>query len=189
MARTSASLLLRLWSSLRRSALCMTGPKKVHVNNCIRVKDKVRPLTAGELRSLMREKHALKEGCKQFVLMGDVSKAHHRVKVRRRDWGTGQGVGQHCEHVRCLFCWVLVARVAAALLVRLFYYILSLAGDQDALLNADDLFTTAGTKQGRRLARRGSGASSAEVTHVTGWATGSISRIMRWASRGLEQTG
>ena len=39
------------------------------------------------------------------------------------------------------------ARVAAALLVRLFYYILSLAGDQDALLYADDLFTTAGTKQ------------------------------------------
>ena len=50
-------------------------------------------------------------------------------------------MGQHCGHVRCLFCWVL----AAAL--RLFFHILSAAGDQDALLYADDLFTTAGTKQ------------------------------------------
>ena len=45
------------------------GTSKVHVNNCTRVKDQVRSPTAGELRSLMREKHALKEGCKQFVLV------------------------------------------------------------------------------------------------------------------------
>ena len=33
------------------------------------------------------------------------------------------------------------------LLMRLFCYVLSLVGDQDALLYADDLFCIAGTKQ------------------------------------------
>ena len=34
------------------------GTNKVHVNTCIRVKDQVRSPTAGELRSLMRERVA-----------------------------------------------------------------------------------------------------------------------------------
>ena len=63
------------------------GTNKVHVNNCIRVTDQARSPTAGEIRSLMREKFAAKNGCKQFLLLGDVSKAHRRIKIRRQDWG------------------------------------------------------------------------------------------------------
>ena len=97
--------------------MCMTGPIR---------STQVRSPTAGELRSLMREKDALKECCKQFVLVGDVSKAHRRVK------------GPPARHVPGLCrlgpgkVWVNTvdtygvssagywwARVAAALLVRL----------------------------------------------------------------------
>ena len=86
------------------------------------------------------------------------------------------------------------ARVAAALLVRLFHYILSPAGDQDALLHADDLFTTVGTKQeivdigAMLLIWEALGTPWKWCKFRRGYsckATGSISRIMRWASRGL----
>ena len=33
------------------------GTNKIHINNCIRVRDRVRSPTAGELRALMRDKH------------------------------------------------------------------------------------------------------------------------------------
>ena len=50
------------------------GTNKIHVNNCIRVRDRVRSPTAGELRALMREKYEKKNRCKLFLLVGDVSK-------------------------------------------------------------------------------------------------------------------
>ena len=82
--------------------------------------------------------------------MGDVSKAHRRVKVRREDWGW-----QACRlepgrvWLNCVgtygissagYWW---ARLSGAILVRLFYYILSSSGGQEALLFADDLLMVA----------------------------------------------
>ena len=63
------------------------GTHGVGVNNRIKVRDQVKSPTAGEIRSLMREKHGQRRGVKQFLLMDDVSKAHRRVKVREQDWG------------------------------------------------------------------------------------------------------
>ena len=63
------------------------GTHGVGVNNRIKVLDQVKSPTAGEIRALMREKHEMNSGNKQFLLMGDVSKAHRRVKVRKQDWG------------------------------------------------------------------------------------------------------
>ena len=61
------------------------GSHKVHVNHRIRVKDQVRCPGAGELRTLILERVAA--GIKSFAILGDVSKAHRRIKVREADWG------------------------------------------------------------------------------------------------------
>ena len=63
------------------------GTHGVGINNRIKVRDQVRSPTAGEIISLMREKYEQNAGVKQFILMGDVSKAHRRIKVRKQDWG------------------------------------------------------------------------------------------------------
>ena len=130
------------------------GTNKVHVNNCIRVRDQCRSPTAGELRSLMREKYVRHGGNKRFILVGDVSKAHRRVKVRSCDWGF-----QACR-LEPGKLWVNTvgtygvssagywwSRLSSGLLVRLFYYVLTQAGEQDTLLYADDIFMDAGRTQ------------------------------------------
>ena len=112
----------------------------------MKVRDQVKTQTAGELRTLMREKPG-----KQFLVAGDVSKAHRRVKVRREDWGL-----QACRlkpgmvWLNCVgtygvtsagYWW---ARLAASTLVRFFYYILASSGAPDCLLFADDLLVILG---------------------------------------------
>ena len=104
------------------------GTHRVLVNHRIRVRDQARSPTAGEIRTLMRERQEDYGGARQFALLGDVSKAHRRVVVRRADWGL-----QACRlspgsvWVDCVgtygigsagYGW---ARLAAGLLVRLFY--------------------------------------------------------------------
>ena len=62
------------------------GSNGVHVNHRIRPRDQVRSPGAGELRAILRSKAAL--GKKLFVVSGDVSKAHRRIKIRQEDWGS-----------------------------------------------------------------------------------------------------
>jgi hypothetical protein len=58
---------------------------KVHVNHRIKVRDQIRCPGAGDIRTILRER--VSAGVKSFGIMGDVSKAHRRVKVREQDWG------------------------------------------------------------------------------------------------------
>ena len=58
---------------------------KVQVNHRIRVMDQLRYPAAGDLRTLMKERLAL--GVRSFGLVGDVHKAHRRIKIRPEDWG------------------------------------------------------------------------------------------------------
>ena len=93
----------------------------------------------------MREKHGERQGLRQFLLMGDVSKAHRRVKVRKQDWGY-QACRLHPGRVwlNCVGTYGISSagywwgRLAAGALVRLFYYLVSGVGDQDMLLYSDD---------------------------------------------------
>ena len=127
------------------------GTHGVKVNSRIRVQDQVKSPTAGEIRTLMKERYQDTGGSKQFVLVGDVSKAHRRVMVRRQDWGW-----QACRlqegriWVNCVgtygmssagYWW---ARLSSSVLIRLFYYLLASSGLQDALLFADDILMIAG---------------------------------------------
>ena len=118
------------------------GSNGVKINNRIRLRDQVRTPTAGELRTIMRER----EG-NQFMIVGDVSKAHRRVKVRQEDWGY-QACRLRPGHVwlNCVgtygvssagYWW---SRLAAGALVRMFYLILAASGGQDCLLFADDIW-------------------------------------------------
>ena len=63
------------------------GTHGVAVNNRIRVRDQARSPTAGEIKTLMREKQRLHGGARRFVFVGDIASAHRRVKVRPEDWG------------------------------------------------------------------------------------------------------
>ena len=122
------------------------GTHGVKVNQRIRVQDQTRSPTAGELRTLLKERYSEGENNKHILIVGDVSKAHRRVKIRRADWGY-----QACRlergkiWVNCVGTYGLASagywwsRLAAALLVRVFYYVLASSGNQDALLFADDL--------------------------------------------------
>ena len=127
------------------------GTHGVKVNTRIRVRDQTRTPSAGELRTLMRERHASTGGRRHFLLVGDVAKAHRRVKVRKEDWGW-----QACRlvpgkiWVNCVgtygissagYWW---SRLAGAVLVRFFYYLAMASGEQEALLFADDLLMMAG---------------------------------------------
>ena len=100
---------------------------KVHVNHRIKVRDQIRCTGAGDIRTILRER--VSAGVKSFGIMGDVSKAHRRVKVREQDWGY-----QACQLeagkvwvnkvdayglTSASYWW---ARFAAAVLVRLCHY-------------------------------------------------------------------
>ena len=102
----------------------------------------------------MREKHERSQGLKQFLLMGDVSKAHRRVKVKEEDWGY-QACRLHPGKVwvNCVGTYGIASagywwgRLAAGLLVRLFYYLVGGTGDQDMFLYSDDFLITAGSQE------------------------------------------
>ena len=133
------------------------GSHKVHVNHRIKVRDQLRCPGAGDIRTILRERVA--DGVKSFGIMGDVSKAHRRVKVREQDWGY-----QACQleagkvwvnrvgtygMASAAYWW---GRVAAATLVRLCHY---LAGNQvplEILLYVDDHIMLACDKAGIVLA-------------------------------------
>ena len=85
------------------------------------------------------------------MLVGDVSKAHRRVKVRRQDWGF-QACRLRPGHVwlNCVGTYGVASagywwsRLSASILVRFFYYVLSASGNQDCLLFADDILILMG---------------------------------------------
>jgi len=117
------------------------GTHGVHVNHRIRVQDQARGPTAGEIKALMREKMETSSGARQFLILGDISKAHRRIKIRFSEWGyQACRVEEGCTWVNCVgtygvasagYWW---ARMAAAVIIRLGYYLLSTSGDQDLLL-------------------------------------------------------
>ena len=57
----------------------------VHANHRIKVRDQVRRPGVGELRQFIREKRM--KGAKAFMILGDVSKAYRRIKIKEQDWG------------------------------------------------------------------------------------------------------
>ena len=56
----------------------------IHVNHNIRPKDQVKCPGAGELITVLEELR--EKNVKAFCIMGDASKAHRRIKVRKSDW-------------------------------------------------------------------------------------------------------
>jgi hypothetical protein len=126
---------------------------KVHVNHRIKVRDQIRCPGAGDIRTILRERVCA--GVKSFAIMGDVSKAHRRVKIQEQDWGY-----QACQLepgkiwinkvgtygvTSASYWW---ARFAAASLVRLCHYV---AGNQhplDIMLYVDDHIMLACDKLG-----------------------------------------
>ena len=104
----------------------------------------------GEIRQVLADLR--KTGKKGVCLLGDIKKAHRRIKIRRRDWGF-----QACR-LRPGRVWVNKvgtygmnpaayhwARFASATLVRLGHYLLGEELQVELLLFADDLFSLATT--------------------------------------------
>ena len=129
------------------------GSNKVHVNHRIRVRDQLRCPGAGELKTIVRETKM--EGSRLFAVLGDVSKAHRRIKIRPADWGY-----QACKLTKgtvwlnkvgtygmgsAAYWW---GRAAAAFLVRLGYYLAGKANAVELLLYADDFLWAARRKSG-----------------------------------------
>ena len=125
------------------------GTHHVHVNNRIKVRDQLRCPGAGELRALMQEKADV--GGKFFGILGDISKAHRRIKVRESDWRfqacrLEEGriwintVGTY--GIASASYWF--GRFAAATIVRLGYYVAGQDADVEILLYADDYLLLAG---------------------------------------------
>ena len=120
----------------------------VHINHRIRVRDQLHFPGAGDLRQLLGELQD--RGQRVFALLGDVSQAHRQIKVVERDWGLQAcrlqqgrlwintvgtyGVGS------AGYWW---GRLAAAVLVRLLYYLIGTRWSPEFLLYADDLFSVA----------------------------------------------
>ena len=103
-------------------------------------KDKIRlfhdaTLVPGEMRTLPREWQERRGGAKMFVVIGDASKAHRRIKVKKRigDTRLADTVGTYGLALAGYY-W---ARLASGVVVRLFHYLLG-SGDQEILLFADD---------------------------------------------------
>ena len=119
------------------------GSHKVHVNHRIRVKDQIRCPGAGELRTLIQERMAL--GAKSFAILGDVSKAHRRIKVKKADWGyqacqlnpgsVGLNTVSTYGMSPAAYWW---GRFAAAVLVRLGHYVSGAKSSLELLLYVDD---------------------------------------------------
>ena len=92
-------------------------------------------------------------GRKPFVVAGDVSKAHRRIKIRKEDWGY-----QACR-LRAWKVWLNRvgtygmtpafyhrARASAAAIVRLTHYLLGARYPLELLLYSDDFVFAADTK-------------------------------------------
>ena len=111
---------------------------KVQVNNRIRVRDQARSPGARERRTLLREWQERRGGAKMFAVIGDASKAHRRIMVKKEDWGC-----QACrlEPGRVWLNTVgtyglasagyYLARLASGVVVRLFYYLLGTCSMSD----------------------------------------------------------
>ena len=119
------------------------GSNGVHVNHRIRPRDQVRYPGAGELRTILRSKAAANK--KLFVVAGDVSKAHRRVKIREEDWGYQacrlrpgrvwlNRVGTY-GMTPASYHW---SRAAAGVIVRLTHYLLGGLLPLELLLFSDD---------------------------------------------------
>jgi len=119
------------------------GSNQVLVNHKIRVRDQTRCPGAGELRTLIQER--LARGLKSFAILGDVSKAHRRIKVKKEDWGL-----QACQldpgtvwvntvgtygMGSAAYYW---ARFGAGVLVRLPHYVAGKEDSLEILLYVDD---------------------------------------------------
>jgi len=111
------------------------GSNQVLVNHKMRVRDQTRCHGAGKLRTLVQER--LASGLKFFAILGGVSKALRRIKVKKEDWGVQacqldpgtawvNTVGTYGMGAAAYY-W---ARFGAAVLVRLPYYV---AGKDDSL--------------------------------------------------------
>ena len=119
------------------------GSNKVHVNHRIKVLDQVRCPGAGELRAILRER--AEAGRRSFAILGDVSKAHRRIKVQASDWGyqacqidAGKvwlnKVGTYGMNPAA-YWW---GRLAAAVIIRLPYYLAGKDSLVEFLLYVDD---------------------------------------------------
>ena len=117
---------------------------RVHINHKIKPRDQLRCPGAGELLTLLVEWR--ESDTKVFMLMGDASKAHRRIKIREADWGY-QGCRTRKGRVwlnqvgtygfgSAAYWW---GRFAAASLVRL-AQCLANGIPIEALLYADDFF-------------------------------------------------
>ena len=51
------------------------------------MRDRARSPGAGEMRTLLREWQEWRGGAKMFAVIGDASKAHRKIKVKKEDWG------------------------------------------------------------------------------------------------------
>ena len=129
------------------------GSNNVHVNHRIRVRDQLRCPGAGELKTIMQE--SKREGSRLFSILGDVSKAHRRIKIHPKDWGY-----QACKLTKgtvwlnkvgtygigsAAYWW---GRAAAGFLVRLGYYLAGKIHEVELLLYADDFIWIARRKSG-----------------------------------------
>jgi hypothetical protein len=128
------------------------GSNKVHVNHRIKVLDQVRCPGAGELRAILRER--AEAGRRSFAILGDVSKAHRRIKVQESDWGyqacqidAGKvwlnKVGTYGMNPAA-YWW---GRLAAAVIVRLPYYLAGKDSLMEFLLYVDDWLILATGKE------------------------------------------
>ena len=124
------------------------GSNGVHVNHRIRLRDQVRSPGAGELRTILKK--AASDNTKMFVIAGDISKAHRRIKVRREDWGF-----QACRleegkvWLNCVGTYGMTpagyywARAAAGGLVRIAHYLLGPGAIHELLIYVDDFISFA----------------------------------------------
>ena len=132
------------------------GTHGVGVNNRIRSANHLACPGPGEMRALMEYERG--RGMHLWSLVGDVAKAHRRIKVRPADWGlmacrTRPGrvwvnkVGTYGLG-SAAFWW---GRAAAAVLVRLVHYVAGGTHPIEALLYADDLWQGARDDRGRAM--------------------------------------
>ena len=125
------------------------GSHGVHVNHKIKTRDQVRMPGAGELETLLGEMKA--DNRRAAAVIGDAQKAHRRVKVREEDWGYMacrlvprkvwlNKVGTY-GFASAGYFW---SRLAAAVLVRMVYYLTGRRWSPEVLLYADDWIILAG---------------------------------------------
>ena len=121
------------------------------VNHRIRPKDQVRLPSSGEVKVVIQG--ILATGRKAFMIAGNASKAHRRIKVREEDWGLQAcrlAVGKVWVNkvetygiTSAPYWW---SRLAAASIVRLGHYVLGPRYPLELLLFSDDYLAVASSK-------------------------------------------